>query len=139
MTDLSTLDLDQLHELRGRVGGATLEQVNALIAERTPKLTEKQVQAAIVKRLSRLGVAVYSTSQARASRVSPGLPDLVCIDRHRGVFFVETKAEGGKQRPERRVFQERCEEAGGSYVLGGLAEVEAFLRGEIEDFSGVPF
>jgi hypothetical protein len=130
MNDLAALSLDELHELRGRVAGRTLEQVNELIQARVPVPTEKEVQRRIVKRLGEVGCAVYSTSQARASKVSAGIPDLICIDPHHGIFVVEVKAEGGKQRPEQRVFQERWEQAGGKYILGGLAEVEAFLKSD---------
>lgn len=141
-TDLATLDLDQLHELRGRVGGNVRVQVDELIAMQVAELPEKEIQRRIVQRLGKLGVIVYSLSQPRATKQSLGLPDLCCFDPVRGMFWIEVKAADGKLRDEQRVFQELCEKAGVGHVTGGLAEVEAFLRHDefpADDFSGVPF
>lgn len=132
MTDLSLLSLDALHDLKRKVApdGPYAARIEARLQELAPALSEKQVQAAIVKRLGKLGVAVYSLSQPRATKQTAGLPDILAICPYRGIFVVEVKAAGGKQRPEQRVFQERWERAGGRYVLGGLAEVEEFLRND---------
>ena len=89
---------------------------------------EKEVQRDIVKLLTMFGVAVWNTSQPFAAKITPGVPDLLCICPRRGVFFVECKRPGGKQTPAQRGFQAACEVAGTPYVLGGVDEVAEFLR-----------
>ena len=90
--------------------------------------TEKAVQAAVKDLLRQMSVEVWDTSQPFAAKITPGVPDLLCICSKRGVFFVECKRPGGKQTPAQRGFQAACEVAGTPYVLGGVDEVAEFLR-----------
>ena len=90
--------------------------------------TEKQVQAAVRDLLTQMSVEVWDTSQPFAAKITPGVPDLLCICPKRGVFFCEVKRPGGKQTPAQRAFQVACEVAGTPYVLGGVDEVAEFLR-----------
>ena len=79
--------------------------------------------------LRRLGCHIADLSQRRPSHVAPGLPDAyIWPPFGKPAFWYEAKAPGGKQRPEQRQFQERCERAGVGYVLGGQRDVEAHLR-----------
>jgi hypothetical protein len=88
---------------------------------------EKQVEGECDKLVTLMGWSVVRFSQARASRQTPGIPDRKYYKGSR-TFWFECKAEGGKQRPEQKAFQEMCEEAGELYVLGGLEELQAFLN-----------
>lgn len=141
-TDYSTLTLEQLHQLKGQVGQAAQDKINQAILEKatTPakqgKWTsedepEKEIQRRICERLKKLGAAVYWLSQPRESGQTAGVPDLVVFDPARGMFWIECKAAGGKQSEEQKRFQTRCELAGVPYVIGGLTEVEQFLKGEV--------
>lgn len=75
-----------------------------------------------------LGFEVVKLSQRRRSKVTEGVPDrLYCHRRRQLVLFWEAKAEKGTQRPDQRVFQEMWEGSGQAYVLGRLAELQAWL------------
>lgn len=82
--------------------------------------SEKAVQLRTARVYSAIGAFVVWTSQYRASRVTPGLPDLiVLLPFGKGVLFHEVKAPGGRQSPAQKIFQQRCEMGGVRYVLGG--------------------
>jgi hypothetical protein len=62
-------------------------------------LTEKDVYEACVSLLEQTGSAVYRLSQARASRQTPGLPDLIAFTpRPRKMLCIEVKKPGGRVR-----------------------------------------
>lgn len=64
----------------------------------------------------------------RTSSVTKGVPDRKYY-RGRDTFWFECKAQDGRQSPEQKAFQEMCEEAGELYVIGGVKELVAFLKG----------
>lgn len=137
------MSLETLERLKRQpnIGAAALDRIDAAIAKKavvvrsTPTweselgLSEKEVQRRINQRLRKLGVGVYWMSQARKSGQTAGVPDLICFDPIRGLFFVEVKAEGGVQSEVQKIFQSRCRTAGVPYVLGGLTAIEKFLKG----------
>jgi hypothetical protein len=89
---------------------------------------EKIVQRKVVRLYALAGCAVYSLSQARASKQTEGLPDLwIMAPTVRAAWWHEVKSAKGKQTPTQRDFQARCLLSGISYVLGGLEDAEAKL------------
>lgn len=111
--------LDDEAEARAK---RSAEVANALVRE-------VDVQRQVTELLHSVGAFVARTNQNRASRVSPGLPDVIALlPRRLGVLFVEVKAAKGKQSDAQILFQARCEQAGEPYILGGVAEVTAYLE-----------
>jgi hypothetical protein len=107
------------------------------------ELGRRGVQAQVVKLYERVGCIVARTAQSyrRGSHRqagTPGIPDLYVFpplqrgfgDRFVGAapWFHESKAPGGRQRPEQREWQERCEARGVAYVLGGTEAALVHLR-----------
>ena len=70
---------------------------------------ERDVQRQVVDVLKALGATVYATSQYRASRITPGIPDLYALHPKLGGVWVEVKSATGKQSPEQEEFQADCE------------------------------
>jgi hypothetical protein len=95
--------------------------------------SEHEIQTAIKKLLKKLGFAVWSTSQGRASAVTPGVPDLFVAGMGRNAW-VEVKAGYNKQSPEQIAFQREIEANGGIYIL---AYSEQDLLDWINSISGV--
>jgi hypothetical protein len=101
-------------------------------AEEVDRRLEKEIQASVVKLYTAFGCDVYNLSQARASKQTPGLPDLWCfyrgidLDRSFG-FWHETKTPKGQQSVAQIEFEARCVSTGTLYVLGGVAAAEAHL------------
>lgn len=83
-------------------------QLVARVAEDERKLNvlEKDEQAFIFKLFRGFGVIVYNLSQPRATKQTPGLPDMYCM--HPGIrraWWFETKrAEGGRLSEVQKVF-----------------------------------
>ena len=97
---------------------------------------ERDVQRQIKDLLEAVGGFVLRTNQNRASRVSPGLPDIICLlPRGKGVLFVEAKSAKGKQSDSQILVERKCAEANVAYVCGGVSEVRAALAlaGLVED------
>lgn len=129
---------DVREQLEDAAAAATRLQA-APIARRTTQRTqgelaarEKEIQREIVKLIEKRGGKVWETSQPRAAKVTPGLPDLIAFDPFRGHVYIEVKAPGGHARIDQLTFQALCQQHGIAHVLGGVAEVRAFLRGEGE-------
>ena len=97
--------------------------------ERKANVLEKEEQAIIMKIARAIGCTVRSTSQARASKVSPGIPDLWISHRARcfaGWFEVKRQA-GGRTSSEQIDFGEECRAAGIAYGLGDRFQFAAWL------------
>lgn len=98
--------------------------------KRRADLLEKHEQNAVRKIFVAHGCAVYNLSQSRATKQTPGLPDLFVFSSRSGhAFWFETKRPvGGVQSRPQREFQERCAQCGVRYVIGGQTEAWALLR-----------
>lgn len=113
------------------------------------ELGRQGVQAQVVKLYEGVGCFVALTAQSyrrgtRRNPGTPGIPDLYVFPPLRrdqklaalaghpvtylAPWFHESKAPDGKQRPEQRDWQIRCEARGVAYVLGGMREALAHLR-----------
>lgn len=85
------------------------------------------------------GCDVYRFAQARASKQTPGIPDLAVYHMETGEFWWhEVKTERGRQSDGQRVFQYRAQTCGQRYVLGGYeAALETLLElGVAEEYEG---
>ena len=70
-----------------------------------------------------------SMSQARKTRQTPGVPDLIVFNSRAGrMWFFECKAEGARPSPAQVYFAELCETAGIDYVIGGTFAAINHLR-----------
>jgi hypothetical protein len=87
---------------------------------------EGQIQTKIIKLLEKEGVFHWRQNNTpqyddklrkyRAFRGMRGVPDILAIIRGRFIG-IEVKAPRGKQSPEQLIFQRRCEQNGGLYIL----------------------
>ena len=94
-----------------------------------PEDRETDVQRRIKVLLESVGGFVLRTNQNRASRVSPGLPDIICLlPRGKGCLFVEAKSRHGKQSDSQILVERKCVEAKVAYVCGGEDEVRHALQ-----------
>lgn len=72
---------------------------------------EKAIHWWIVRYLRLMGFEVYSTAQARATKISPGIPDLLVMGQ--GVHvWVEVKRPKGKLSEAQETFQRLARRAG---------------------------
>lgn len=99
-------------------------------ADKDERVIEKEEQAECTKIYRAHGCIVYSTSQYRASKVTPGVSDLLVFNpRAHAFWFHEVKRPvGGKQSPDQREFQEYCESCGIRYVIGDRSVAWQTLR-----------
>lgn len=98
--------------------------------ERPDLILEKQEQQEIIKRFRVCGFKVYVLSQPRASKQTPGLPDLWCMHYTQPValWWESKKQVGGKYSPDQKVFAGLCLRAMRSaYGNGDRFSVEQFL------------
>lgn len=71
---------------------------------------------------------IYSFSQPRASKQTPGIADrLYCFPHIRIAFWWEAKSSTGRQRPDQKNFQRDVEACGQAYVLGTSEVLKQFL------------
>ena len=88
--------------------GMSLAEYNAIAASR---MTEAQLQAAIIGAAHRLGWFVYHTHDSRRSE--PGYPDLHLVHEGRGLsLFRELKTQTGKLMPAQIAWQRALTAAG---------------------------
>lgn len=86
--------------------------------------SEKQIQAAIVEAVETLGGSVYDLSQDRATRQTPGLPDLLVWYRTSWTW-AEVKRPAGQLSPAQETFRDRCLAAGAPWACW-RSEADAF-------------
>ena len=99
---------------------------------------ERTIKAAILVRLSQLGCFAWNNptgvavplGQKHAVRYgNPGAPDVLAIVPGGRLLAVECKSARGRQRPEQRAWQLRCEAVGGVYVVArSVEDVERAVR-----------
>lgn len=109
----------------------TAEEVEQLrekrVAEEDARL-EKEIQRDVYKIYRAFGCELYWMSQARATRQTAGVPDLIVFHpRTRSMFYHECKTPRGKLSPAQVVFQEQCTRAGITVVVGGVDAAEEQL------------
>jgi hypothetical protein len=86
---------------------------------------ERAEQHEVVKVFRAFGLRVYSLSQARASKQTPGLGDLFVILPGRCAFWWETKRpKGGQVSAAQQEFHDLCNAAGAPHHFGGRREAE---------------
>lgn len=140
---LSRLDLAALNYAIGPDGNAVrVPDGRAALCQPTPKpwhyagplkqppsgRLEDKEQHEIVKLLRAYGCVVYSLSQKRATKQSPGIPDLfLFVPVSIGNAWFEVKIEGGDVRPDQRDFADRCALYGSHYACGDLRAAKDFL------------
>jgi hypothetical protein len=120
-----------------RRSGQPLAETPAEAAERIAEddaRLEKEIQREVVNTYTALGCKVYNLSQARATKQTPGLPDLwvVCLRsgwsrQGKVAWWHETKTPTGKQSEDQREFQRECKACHVVYVLGGILAAEEQL------------
>lgn len=94
-----------------------------------PPPLEKEVHRACMNFYKQIGCVVYSTAQARASKVALGLPDLIVCWPARGAHWAhEVKREGGKLSEDQVKFRDTWVQSGGLYVKDGVREAVAFVE-----------
>lgn len=88
--------------------------------EQRENVLEKEEQREIRKLFKAFGFTVYSLSQARASKQTPGLADLYCVHRDQPIaLWFETKRQhGGRLSDAQREFQEGNNRCGIRSVVG---------------------
>lgn len=81
---------------------------------------EKTEQYEIMKLFRAFAFQVYNLSQARASKIAPGVPDLWCVHRDQPIaFFFECKRSAGGKFSEAQIrFREQAVRCGIGYASG---------------------
>ena len=80
--------------------------------------------------LERIGCFVFRTNQPRASRVTPGLPDVIALlPRRLGVLLWEAKSATGRQSDAQILVESRCRDSAVPYVCGTVADLTVALEG----------
>lgn len=89
-------------------------------AEARENAREKDEQIEVAKVYRAFGFKVYSLSQPRATKQTPGIPDLWCVHRSLPIaFWHETKrTKGGRVSEQQQEFRDDCLRAGVGHVLG---------------------
>ena len=102
----------------------------------TPPL-EKQEEADIINAYRMADCTIVSFAQARATRQTPGIPDLKVYDQHtNSTWWHEVKRRQGDgykrvnsvQSPAQKSFQDMCESCGEEYIIGPLDAALTKLR-----------
>jgi hypothetical protein len=97
--------------------------------ERRDNALEKAEQWEIVKLFKAFGFAVYTLSQPRATKQTPGLPDLWLMHRELDIaFWWETKrSRGGRYSDAQIEFRDGCARCGVGYGSGDRAAARTHL------------
>lgn len=112
----------------GKAPAPTEEQLAQ--QERDARVLEAEEQKAITKILQKAGFTVRSTSQYRAAKVSPGLPDLIVHHKTQPIFFFwETKRQkGGVMSEFQKDFAADCKRCHVRCYAGDRYELRRVLR-----------
>lgn len=110
---------------RKELGLSTTPEISA----RDASILEKAEQLEIRKRFVVCGFEVRNTSQSRASKIAPGLPDSIITHRELPIFlFWESKRQvGGRYSPAQLDFQADCERCGITWRGGDRYDAERYL------------
>jgi hypothetical protein len=124
---------DDADLLAAHLAGLTLVQYRANKAgalppdERDADRLEKAEQLEVTKIFRAFGGRVYSLSQARASKQTPGLGDMFVVFPQCVSFWFEVKrAVGGRVSQAQQEFHDLCDGIpfGSAHVIGGRREAE---------------
>lgn len=98
-------------------------------AERDATIDEKREQVEVRKRFVVCGFQVYNLSQPRATKQTPGLPDLFLVHRSLPIaLWWESKRQvGGKLSPAQLEFAEACTRCAVGYGTGDRFDAERHL------------
>jgi hypothetical protein len=98
-------------------------------ADRDARALEKAEQTEIAKAARAFGGKVYNLSQPRASKQSPGIPDLWLVFRRvRLAVWWETKRQvGGRLSPAQVEFADECHHCGVAHGSGDRHAFAAWL------------
>lgn len=109
--------------------------------DRNASILEKQEQAYVVRLFREFGFDVWSLSQPRASKQTPGLPDLLVTNSElRLATFWETKRQvGGRFSEHQRRFAASCAATELPYASGDRRDAQRWLiqRGLARVLNGV--
>jgi hypothetical protein len=96
-TRFPQLALERVEEIARKECGLSALIAEPVVSPRDASIAEKAEQSEIVKRFKGIGgFAVYNLSQSRASKQTPGLPDLWCMHtRYAFAFWWESKRQVG--------------------------------------------
>ncbi len=137
ITDLGTLDLDNLHALKAMVGDAGRARIEVEITKRTgpggnpaavklPKRSsvplelqrEKDVEQDIDSELIRLGFDVTRFSQPRKTMQTEGIPDRYACHVARKIrLWIEVKQPGGGVSPDQKRWHRTERSSGGDIIV----------------------
>lgn len=133
MTAPALSEFEQLVSATMNAASCSREKAEAAVLANRPDLVrkatlnleidnvrEKEEQAYIAKLFRGFGCKVYNLSQARASKQTPGLPDLwvVHLEAKLGFWFECKRPLGGRIRPEQIDFKAECAAAGVNAFIG---------------------
>lgn len=106
----------------------TPEEVDQRVLEEDSRL-ERQIQADVVRLYRAHGCIVYSLSQTRASKQTPGIGDIYVLNPvKKRAWWHETKTPSGRQSPDQREFALLCHSCTVGYVLGGVEAARMHLK-----------
>ena len=114
-----------------RAQGLPLHETPAEQAERIQEnddRLEREIQGDVVRLYKALGCQVWSHSELRKTKQTPGYPDLTVLHpRRRLAWYHETKTPTGTSSPAQRTFLGTAAECGVTVVVGGVQAGEEFL------------
>jgi hypothetical protein len=114
-----------------RDAGLPLHETPAEVAERIQEdddRLEREIQIDVVKLYKALGCQVWSHSELRKTKQTPGYPDLTVLHpRRRLSWYHETKTPTGTLEPAQLVFRSTAAESGLTVIVGGVVAAEEFL------------
>ena len=101
------------------------------LSPRDATILEKTEQGEVRKRFVPCGFKVYSLSQARAAKQTPGLGDLWIVHTVLPIaLWWETKRQvGGEYSTDQRDFAAECARCGVGYGTGDRFDAEVYLIG----------
>jgi hypothetical protein len=103
------------------------------MTRRAPEKREEDAGRLLMQNV--LGFECWHLSQARATRQTPGWPDMLFMHEDSGLcVWWEAKAPGGKQSDAQREFQRYAQPCSMEYVVGPASALEewAISKGLLE-------
>lgn len=136
MIDLAKPDLvreEAERRRRAREAGRPLADDGLRTAASAPidNALEAREQRRVIDLFRAMGCRVYETSQKRAAKVTPGIPDLwvVCIRAGLAWWWETKRSAGGRHSSVQLDFAEECVLTGTPYGTGDRRAAEEYLIG----------